>query len=130
MCIRDRCNITPSKLELLRQLGYDKFIVEPEMNKYKQTIYRINKELRYIVGLDELPIIKNRRRYDLNGLDISVYDSDEKFVEVQEKIEDNQIGVTNKPIHDDNRDEDSLQDYLREKHTFSWDRDKDRLLDE
>ena len=38
----DVCNITPSKLELLRQLGYDKFIVEPEMNKYKQTIYHIN----------------------------------------------------------------------------------------
>ena len=81
------------------------------------------------VGLDELPIIKNRRRYDLNGLDISVYDSDEKCVDAQEKIEDNQIGVTNKPIYDDNRDEDSMQDYLREKHTFSWDRDKDRLLD-
>jgi len=126
----DVCNISPSELDLLRQLGWDKFIVEPEMNKYKQTIYRINKELRYIVGLDELPIIKNRRRYDLNGLDISVYDSEEKFVDVQEKIEDNQIGVTNKPIHDDNRDEDSLQDYLREKHTFSWDRDKDRLSDE
>ena len=69
----------------------------------------------------ELRIIKNRRRYDLNGLDISVYDSDEKYVDAQSKIEDNQIGVINKPIHDDNRDDDSLQDYLRNK--YSWEQD-------
>tara|TARA_B100000989_G_scaffold9613_1_gene6505 strand:- start:1547 stop:2368 length:822 start_codon:yes stop_codon:yes gene_type:complete len=125
------CNISPLELELLRQLGWDKFIVEPEMNKYKQTIYRINKELRYIVGIDELPIIKNRRRYDLNGLDISVYDSDEKFVDAQEVIEDKAIGMTFNPPQDEDRDKDVMQDHLRDKHKDrqsnvyipSWDRD-------
>jgi hypothetical protein len=115
------CNINDSELDLLRQIGFnDGFIVEPTKDEYKQTIYRINRELKYIVGIDEVAINKKGRRYDLNVLKISVFDSDERAIDTQIKI-DKAIGMTFNPEQDESIDNDVLQDHLR--HKYSWEQD-------
>ena len=116
---------------MLREIGFnDGFIVEPTKDEYKQTIYRINRGIKYIVGIDELAINKKGRRYDLNGLKMSVFDSDERAIDTKIKI-DKAIGMTFNPPQDEGRDKDVMQDHLRDKHKDrqsdvyipSWDRD-------
>lgn len=56
----------------------------------------------------------------MNGLKISVFDSDERAIDAQIKI-DKAIGMTFNPEQDESIDNDVLQDHLR--HKYSWEQD-------
>ena len=114
---------TPTMLGVLKDISIlDCHKVLPDQNKQSVSndISKLNEQICYMVGLnhdkDNLPIYYDRvtkRRYS-NGIAITLYDSDEKCLDAQIKS-DSMIGQSFRRESDNTRDDDALQDHLRQR---------------
>ena len=114
---------TPTMLGVLKDISIlDCYKVQPHQNKQSVSndISKLNEQICYMVGLnhdkDNLPIYYDRatkRRYS-NGIAITLYDSDEKYLDAQIKS-DSMIGQSFRRESDNTRDDDALQDHLRQR---------------